>query len=66
MKTQDKSELPHVLTAEEARMIMRKGRSSFYESLARGDLPFAKRVGRQWRIGRDALMQWLAQEQAGN
>lgn len=58
------SELPPVLTPEEARLLIRLGRTAFYEALRRGELPFARRVGRQWRIGRDALLQWVGQIEA--
>jgi excisionase family DNA binding protein len=57
-------ELPQVLTPEEARSVLRLGRTTFYEALRRGELPFARRVGRQWRIGRDALLQWIGQDEA--
>ncbi len=52
--------LPPVLTAIEAAKLARVGRTKFYRMLADGDVPCARLVGDHWRIGRDALMNWLS------
>ncbi len=52
------NELPEILTPEEARRYCRIGRTSFYEALRAGHCP-AVRIGRQWRIARSSLLEWL-------
>jgi len=51
---------PAVLTVDEAAALLRVDRKSVYESIRRGELPGVVRVGRAIRIGRTALLQWLA------
>ena len=45
---------------EPAQALLRVDRKSIYESIRRGELPGVVRVGRAIRIGRTALLQWLA------
>lgn len=46
--------LPDVLTAEEARALLRVSRNSFYRSVAAGEVP-AIRLGRSLRFSKAAL-----------
>src|SRR6266568_2451475 len=55
------SELPLVLTVEEARRVLRIGRRQLYQAIARQDVPAVK-VGRSIRIPRSSLEAWLAAE----
>ena len=66
MSNPSTSGLPPVMTAEEFFTFLRVGHTVGYDSLRRGTFPFAVRVGRQWRIPRDAMLQWLAQEKAAS
>lgn len=52
--------LPAVLTVEEAALFLRVGRTSAYEAVRTGQIPSVK-VGRQYRILRAALLDWLGQ-----
>ena len=52
------SELPLVLTVEEARRVLRIGRRQLYQAIARQDVPAVK-VGRSIRIPRSSLEAWL-------
>lgn len=54
------SALPVVLTVDEAAEILRVDRKTVYESIRRGELPGVVRLGRSIRIGRGALLQFLA------
>jgi excisionase family DNA binding protein len=54
-----------VLTVEEASELLRVSVNSIRASLARGQLPGAK-VGREWRLSRQALADYLAQYAKGN
>ncbi len=60
----DIASLPEVLNRQEFFAVMRLGHTAGYDSLRRGDFPFAGRVGRVWRISRSALLRWLEQEVA--
>jgi|SRR5712664_4768735 len=53
---------PAVLTVDEAAALLRVDRKSIYESIRRGEFPGVVRVGRTIRIGRTALLQWLARQ----
>ena len=55
------TELPLVLTVEEAAKALRIGRTAAYAAVRSGDLP-AVRVGRSLRIPRAALERLLAGE----
>jgi excisionase family DNA binding protein len=47
-----------VLTAAEAAQLLRVGEGTVRELAARGDLP-GRKLGRQWRFSRLALLEWL-------
>jgi excisionase family DNA binding protein len=61
--------LPAVITAEETASLLRLGLSVTYRLLRSNVIPNT-RVGKQYRVPRDALMQWLAStsgyEEAGS
>lgn len=51
--------LPDVLTVEQAAAFLQVGRSTLYDAIGRGDVPY-QRIGRHIRLSRDALVRWLA------
>ena len=51
---------PMVLTVDEAAELLRVDRKTVYESIRRGELPGVVRLGRSIRIGRGALLEFLA------
>lgn len=53
--------LPDVLTAEEARALLRVSRNAFYRSVARGDIPVI-RLGRSQRFSKAALARLMEGE----
>jgi excisionase family DNA binding protein len=57
------SELPLVLTVEEAAEVMRISRGSAYEAVRTGDLPHV-RIGRTIRVPRKALLALLGEDEA--
>ena len=52
-------DLPAVLTADELADFLSLNRKTIYEALARGEIPGARRIGRSFRIARDAVLEWL-------
>ena len=54
-------DLPLTLTVEEAGQILRVGRNTAYELVRCGKLP-SVRVGKQIRIPRQALLDYLSQQ----
>ena len=56
----DYSELPNFLTVDEARAILRIGRSGFYELIYEKKVPAIKVRG-QWRIPKQQLLDRLDQ-----
>lgn len=54
-----------LLTFEEARRFLRLHRGTLYKLIRKGDLP-AFRVGKQWRIDKDELIDWLRKQQVNN
>ena len=54
-------DLPLTLTVEEAGQILRVGRNTAYELVRCGKLP-SVRVGKQIRIPRQALMDYLSRQ----
>jgi excisionase family DNA binding protein len=51
--------MPDVLTAEEAAEYMRVPESALLAGVRHGEIP-GKKIGRQWRFSRLALLDWLA------
>ena len=51
--------LPPILTVDELAQALRINRKTTYEALARGEIPGVRRIGRTYRIHRDAVLQWL-------
>jgi excisionase family DNA binding protein len=47
-----------VLTIAEAARLLRVGESTVRELAARGEVP-GRKLGRQWRFSRRALLEWL-------
>jgi hypothetical protein len=64
MIKQDGKVLQPSWTPGEFFAFMRPDHTVGYATLGCGVFPFAIRVGRQWRIPRDAMLQWLTQEKA--
>jgi excisionase family DNA binding protein len=56
---------PDVLTTREARELLRIGRDALYAACAENRIPH-RRIGRVIRFSKDALMRWLAREEAGD
>ncbi len=52
------TDLPLILTPDDVSALLKMGRSTTYEALRAGRIP-AVRVGKLWRIGRDAFLNWL-------
>lgn len=57
--------IPQLLTFDEAREYLRVNRGTLYKLLRNGDLP-AYRVGKQWRIDKKELLDWLRKQQVNN
>lgn len=53
-----------VLTVEQAALYLQVSRNTLYEAIAREEIPYRK-IGRQIRISKTALVQWLAGEFLG-
>ena len=51
--------LPQVMTVDELARLLRVNRKTAYDALARGEIPGARRIGRTYRISRDAVLEWL-------
>jgi len=51
--------LPPILTVDELAQLLRINRKTTYDALARGEIPGVRRIGRTYRIHRDAVLQWL-------
>lgn len=47
------------LTIPEAARLLRVAERTVYTLARRGDLPGAVKVGNQWRIDRETLMEWV-------
>ena len=54
---------PEVLTAGEAATMLRVDEASVVGAAASGDLP-GRRIGGEWRFGREALLVWLGKTAA--
>lgn len=59
------SEIPAVLTVEEAAEVLRISRGSAYEAVRTGDLPHV-RIGRTIRVPRRALLALLGEDAPAN
>lgn len=53
--------MPEVLTAQEAAALLRIGVKRLYEQAQRGAVP-GRKVGKEWRFRRDAILAMLAGE----
>lgn len=51
--------LPEIITPDELATLLRLNRKTVYELLARHQIPGARRIGRRYRIHRDAVLDWL-------
>jgi excisionase family DNA binding protein len=49
-----------VLTVREAARLLRIGRNALYDAIGRNEVPH-RRIGKNIRLSRDALMRWLDQ-----
>lgn len=47
------------MTPEELATLLRLNRKTVYELLARNEIPGVRRLGRVYRINRDAVLDWL-------
>ncbi len=50
------------LTIPEAARLLRVAERTVYTLARRGDLPGAVKVGNQWRIDRETLMDWVRRQ----
>ena len=65
METHESSRWKEMLTAQEFfQDVLRVSEGVGYSALNQGQFPFVVRIGRQWRIPRDAMLAWLAQSEA--
>ena len=53
------------LTIPEAARLLRVAERTVYTLARRGDLPGAVKVGNQWRIDRETLMNWVRRQGRG-
>jgi excisionase family DNA binding protein len=53
------SELAPIITPDELVGLLRLNRKTIYDLLARRQIPGACRIGRRYRISRDAVLNWL-------
>jgi len=53
--------LPPVLTVNDLIRFLRMSKNPVYDALRRGEIPGAVKVGRSYRISRDALLSWMGQ-----
>ena len=58
-------ELPKILTVAEAAQYLRLSVATVYRLAQAGEVP-AVRVGRQWRVQRGLLDEWLNERMRGN
>ncbi|OPX90274.1 MAG: Helix-turn-helix domain protein [Pelotomaculum sp. PtaB.Bin104] len=54
-----------ILTLQEAADFLRVGRNAMSKMVNNGEIP-GKKVGREWRFSRQALLKWLENGQAKN
>jgi excisionase family DNA binding protein len=52
-------DVPGVLSVDELARFLRVNRKTIYEAIARGEIPGARRIGRTYRIDRQAVLDWL-------
>lgn len=60
--TGDWSALPLLLTSDEVAALLRTTRTALWASVARGQIPGVRRVGRRMLFNRDELVAWLSSE----
>lgn len=48
-----------VLTVDELAALLRVNRKSVYEAIACGEIPGVRRIGRTFRVSREAVLAWL-------
>lgn len=53
---------PPILKPKEAAELLRMNISTLYPLLSQGKIPGARKVGGEWRICRDVLLQWFQGE----
>ncbi|MDP7504599.1 MAG: helix-turn-helix domain-containing protein [Nitrospinota bacterium] len=51
--------LPCVLTVDELASLLRVNRDTAYKAIADGQIPGTRKIGRNIRISRDAVIEWL-------
>ncbi len=51
--------LPEIMTVKELASILRLNVKTVYESIANGEIPGCKRIGRNIRISRRTVLDWL-------
>jgi len=49
-----------LLRFSEAKELLRLSRNTVYNLAARGQIPGARKIGREWRFHRGLLLEWLA------
>ena len=48
-----------VMTVDELAALLRVNRKTAYDAIARGEIPGVRRVGRTFRVSREAVVAWL-------
>jgi excisionase family DNA binding protein len=52
--------MTELLTINETAALLKLSDRTVYEKLRRGRLPGAAKLGKEWRIDRDKLLDWIA------
>ena len=53
------NDLPDILTVKELSDLLRLNVKTVYEAITNGEIPGCKRIGRNIRISRKAVLHWL-------
>ncbi|HKY39871.1 MAG TPA: helix-turn-helix domain-containing protein [Polyangiaceae bacterium] len=48
-----------IMTVDELAALLRVNRKTAYDAIARGEIPGVRRVGRTFRVSREAVLGWL-------
>jgi excisionase family DNA binding protein len=54
--------LPTIMVVDELAGLLRLNRKSVYEAIARREIPGVRRIGRTFRVSRDAVLKWLSDQ----
>jgi excisionase family DNA binding protein len=54
--------VPPIMVVDELAALLRMNRKSVYEAIGRREIPGVRRIGRTFRISRDAVLKWLSDQ----